>query len=271
MTKAFHEFERAGWERAATHYDDAFGGVTAQTIRPLLAAVNARPGVRLLDVATGPGYVVKAASAMGADAVGIDFSTAMVALARQRNAGLVFEVGDAEALAFTDETFDSVTMNFGLLHLANPDSALQEACRVLVRGGRFAFTVWATPERSRGFGVVLRAIEAYGRLDVPLPEGPPFFRFSDADECTRSLKAAGFTDTQVVTLPLVWRMRSADEVFAAFSNGAVRTAALLRAQTPEALDAIRVAVHDDVEQYRRGDAIELAMAAVLASAAREAE
>jgi len=48
---AFHDFERAGWERAAEHYADAFGVVTKGTAGPLLDAVGARAGVRLLDVA----------------------------------------------------------------------------------------------------------------------------------------------------------------------------------------------------------------------------
>ena len=50
------------------------------------------------------------------------------ALSRHR-----FQEGDAESLAFPDESFDAVAINFGVLHLARPDAALSEACRVLVR------------------------------------------------------------------------------------------------------------------------------------------
>ena len=52
---AFREFERSGWERAAAHYDTAFGAVTKQAGGALLDAVKLLAGMQLLDVATGPG------------------------------------------------------------------------------------------------------------------------------------------------------------------------------------------------------------------------
>src|SRR5262249_20698412 len=264
----FHDFEQTGWERAAEYYSDAFGSLTAQTINRLLEAAGVRSGTRVLDVATGPGSVAAAAAALGASPVGIDFSPQMVALAREQHSSVVFEEGDAEALEFADARFDAVTINFGVLHLARPDTALAEACRVLVPGGRCAFTVWAKPEISVGFGIVLGAIERFGRLDVPLPEGPPFFRFSDGDESIRSMEAAGFTDVRVVQLPLVWRLSSAGALFDAFANGAVRTAALLRAQTEDALVDIHTAIVEEAAAYRRGEIVELPMAAVLTSATK---
>lgn len=266
--QSFHSFEQAGWQRAADRYGEAFGGLTSQTIPRLLTAANVSSGTRLLDVASGPGYVAAAAAAVGAVAVGVDFSSEMVRLAASRYPGIRFQEGDAEALPFADASFDVVTINFGVLHLARPDAALAEACRVLVPGGRVALTVWAKPEVSVGFGIVLRAIEAHGRMDVPLPEGPPFFRFSDPDEAARSLTAAGFVRPHVEQIPLLWRLESADALYEAFIEGAVRTAALLKAQTLEATSAIRRAVIESLGPYRRGGGYELPMAAVLSSAAR---
>jgi ubiquinone/menaquinone biosynthesis C-methylase UbiE len=198
----------------------------------------------------------------------VDFSPAMVELARRSYPGLEFREGDAESLPFPDGVFEAVTMNFGLLHLGRPDAALREAARVLTSGGRCAFTVWAAPEVSLGFGIVLRAIETHGRTDVPLPPGPPFFRFSDPQESAAALLAAGFSEPRTVTLSLAWRLSSSQAVLDAFLQGAVRTAALLRAQTPEALDAIARDIRGHVEAYRRGETIELPMAAVLVSASK---
>jgi SAM-dependent methyltransferase len=267
-TDTFHDFEHDGWERVAGHYADAFGGLTAQAAGALLDAVGARPGARLLDVACGPGFISDAAAARGTHVVGLDFSAAMVAEATRRCPSITFREGDAEQLPFADATFDAVVMNFGLLHLPRPDVAMAEAHRVLRPGGRYAYTIWAEPDQAVGFGMVLQAIEQHGRTDVGLPEGPPFFRFSDSVESRHALEHAGFHDVAVRTLPLMWTLASADSVFDALWRGGVRTAAVLRAQTPEALERIRSAVRHSVERYAHGSGFEVPMPAVLASAVR---
>jgi SAM-dependent methyltransferase len=265
---AFHDFEQAGWQRAAEYYGDAFGALTIQTASPLLDAVGASAGRPLLDVATGPGFIAGAAAAQGWNVVGLDFSPAMIAEARRRHPALTFREGDAEALPFEAGVFDAVVMNFGLLHLARPDAALAEAHRVLRAGGRYAFTVWAGPDRAVGFGMILRAVEEFGTTNVPLPEGPPFFRFSAPDETRRTLEHAGFANVEVREWPLVWRLPSADALCDALSRGGVRTAAVLRAQTPTALAAIRAAVGRAMESYAKDGGFHVPMPARLASAAK---
>jgi len=263
--EAFHAFEKSGWARASAHYEDAFGTLTPQTAGPLLDAAGVSAGCRVLDVATGPGPIAAASAARGADVVGLDFSPAMIVEARRRHPAIQFREGDAEALPFDASSFDAVVMNFGLLHLARPDTAMAEAHRVLRAGGRYALSVWAPPEEAVGFGLVLAAVREFGNPDVPLPEGPSFFRFSDHAEFRRSLEHAGFSDVQVRTLALAWRLPVADAVFDAISRGGVRTAAVLRAQTPAALESIRAAVRRGVERYANGGAFLVPMPAVLAS------
>jgi SAM-dependent methyltransferase len=265
---AFHDFERAGWERAADSYAASFGDLTTGTAGPLLDAAGVGPGTKALDVACGPGFVAAAAAARHAAVVGVDFAAAMVAHAARRFPSVAFQLGDAEALPFDDGSFDAVVMNFGMLHLARPDTAIAEAHRVLRRGGRYAFTVWAAPEQAVGFGMVLNAIDRHGRRDVGLPDGPPFFRFSSDAECRRTLESAGFRDVSVRLVPLVWHLSGEDGVFDALSNGGVRTAAVLRAQTPEALSAIRRDVREATRAYAAGDAVRVPMPAVLASGAK---
>ena len=266
--QTFHDFEHAGWERASAHYDKAFGALTLQTADALLDAAGVSAGAEVLDVATGPGPIASAAAARGAHVVGIDFSSAMIAEARRRHQHIDFREGDAEALSFDASCFDAVVMNFGLLHLARPDMAMTEACRVLKTGGRYALTVWAPPEDAVGFGLVLRAVQQHGNPNVALPEGPPFFRFSSQDEFGRSLQRAGFDDVKVRRLPLTWRLDSSDDVFEAVSRGGVRTAAILRAQTADALDAISAEVRRGIEAYAKAGAFEVPMPAVLASGVR---
>lgn len=269
-TAAFRDFELAGWEANVSEYDAAFARVTSQAIAPLLDAVVLHKGMRLLDVASGPGYVAAVAAAQGVRVTGIDFSAPMVARARSANPAVDFQEGDAEALAFPDRSFDAVVMNFAMLHLARPERAMTEAARVLKPAGRFAFTVWAKPDEAVGFGVILNAIQSHGKLGVQLPEGPPFFRFSDPAECDRALRNAGFLDVRVTRHPQIWRFQAADDLFDAIYNGGVRIRAILRAQSDEALQAIRTAAREATQRYMHNGGIELSMPAILASASKPA-
>ena len=217
---AFHAFEHAGWEAVPRQYDESFAALTVQSIEPLLDATEVRDGLRVLDVATGPGYAAAAAARRGADVVGLDFSAAMVAEARRQHPTLDFREGDAEELPFADNSFHAVVMNFGLLHLPRPERAVREAHRVLRPQGRFGFTVWAPPEQAIGLGLVLRAIQRHGDMAVSLPPGPPFFRFSDSGECMRVLQDAGFESPRVDLVPQVWRLRSPEALFEIMLHGA---------------------------------------------------
>jgi len=261
----FRRFEHAGWQEIPAGYHEAFGGLTTQAIEPLLDAVRLKKGMSFLDIASGPGYVAAAAAKRGATVLGVDFSTAMVEQAKNLHAGVEFREGDAEELPCGKGLFDAAVMNFGILHLGQPEKALVEAQRILRSGGRFAFSVWAKPEETVGFEIVLRAVELHGEPRVELPEGPPFFRYSDPDECTRGLLVAGFESPSVTKVSQTWRLPAGDGLFNAMKDSTVRTAGLLRAQKPTVLKKIRDEMRSAVEKYTKGDIVELPMPAWIAA------
>jgi len=114
-SSGFRAFEHGGWQKIPKQYHESFSDLTPQAIGPLLDAVGVSKGIRLLDVASGPGYVTAAAVGRGANTVGIDFSAEMVAEARRQHPAVEFQEGDAEELPFPDGSFDAVVINFGLL------------------------------------------------------------------------------------------------------------------------------------------------------------
>lgn len=260
----FHQFERNGWESIPEGYHHAFGRLTTQAIGPLLEAIRLRNKMSFLDMACGPGYLAAAAAARGATVLGVDFSSAMVHQAQSLHPGIDFREGNAEQLPLGAGLFDAVAMNFGILHLGQPEKALAEACRVLRPGGRFAFSVWAPPEQTIGFGIVLHAVERFGEPRVELPEGPPFFLFSDPSECERGLLAAGFESPSVTAIKQTWQLPAGDGLFDVMKDCTVRTAGLLRAQKPVVLEKIRAAMHEDVAAYTHGEHVELPMPALIA-------
>ncbi len=87
MTQDYRPFkllEHAGWSESGVSqtYEAWFTSLTSQSIAPLLDAVGAGPGVRLLDVATGPGHLASQAAERGAAVTGVDVSPAMVEIAQ---------------------------------------------------------------------------------------------------------------------------------------------------------------------------------------------
>lgn len=101
-----------------------------------------RPGDRLLDLAGGTGDIARLARKAGAEVLVADINHAMLSVGRSRmdNAGLIHGLDwlqvNAEALPFTDNSFDHVTITFGLRNVTFRDRALAEMHRVLRPGGR---------------------------------------------------------------------------------------------------------------------------------------
>jgi demethylmenaquinone methyltransferase/2-methoxy-6-polyprenyl-1,4-benzoquinol methylase len=108
-----------------------------------VAASGARPGQRVLDIAGGTGDLARAFAkrvAPGGMVVHTDINEAMLRTGRDRltDEGLVLPTSlcDAEKLPFATDSFDIVTVAFGLRNMTHKDAALKEMCRVLKPGGR---------------------------------------------------------------------------------------------------------------------------------------
>lgn len=268
VIRDFREFERAGWEDPGIvdKYDSHISCVTSQAVDALLDVAGLFERSRLLDVATGAGYIADAAARRGSEAVGVDFSAAQVRLARAKFPALRFEQADAISLPFERNYFDAVVSGFGMCHVPDPDAALREAFRVLKPGGRIAFTVYDMPERAVALGAVYAAVRAHGTVDIGLPAGPDFFLLSNPDQSTAALLSAGFVEPSVSHVPQTWRISDPDELFEAIARGSVRGGALLRAQTTGQVQAIKLALRETLAGYKRGEGFEVPAPAVLAMA-----
>ncbi len=120
-------------------------GIDRMWRKATFKAVDAGPGQRVLDLAAGTGTSSVPYAEAGIDVVPCDFSQGMVAVGKQRRPDLPFVVGDATALPFADNTFDAVTISFGLRNVVDTAAGLAEMLRVTKPGGRVVVCEFSHP------------------------------------------------------------------------------------------------------------------------------
>lgn len=164
------EAERAAWTAQAAAWDrwaDPLERMAERFNQPMVEAAGAKPGERVLDLASGvgePGLTLYKAIQPGGTLVLSDLAEAMIRGASRRfqarglAAGAI--VQDAQRLAFADRSFDLVTCRFGIMFFPEPRAALDEVARVLVPGGRTVFAVWGPLADNPMFQVTRGAIDA---------------------------------------------------------------------------------------------------------------
>ncbi|TML68860.1 MAG: bifunctional demethylmenaquinone methyltransferase/2-methoxy-6-polyprenyl-1,4-benzoquinol methylase UbiE [Actinobacteria bacterium] len=194
------------FDRIAPVYDAMNRVMTAgldQRWRRRTVAAAVRPGDRVLDACCGTGDLAVAAARAGGDVTGLDFSERMLARARRKSTDIEWVRGDVLELPFADESFDAVTVGFGVRNVADLERALRELRRVLRSDGRVAIL-----EITRPRGVLKPFFSLWFDRLVPLlgkvlPGGKAYAylpasvrRFPGAEELTTVLEACGFADVR---------------------------------------------------------------------------
>ncbi|MCX5204935.1 demethylmenaquinone methyltransferase [Streptomyces sp. NBC_00237] len=137
-------------------------------------AVDARPGMKVLDLAAGTATSSLPFAATGAYVVPCDFSLGMLREGKRKHPHLPLTAGDAMRLPFKDESFDVVTNSFGLRNVVDTEAALKELFRVTKKGGRvviceFSHPTWA-PFRTVYTEYLMRALPPTARAVSSNPD-----------------------------------------------------------------------------------------------------
>lgn len=143
--------------------------------RRLLKLAGIKPGERALDVCCGTGDISFGLARSGAKVTGLDFSPAMLDVARNRTLGNEpkipkpeFLEGDAQNLPFADASFEVVTVGYGLRNLPSWERGLEEMWRVAKPGGRLLVLDFGKPDnalwRSLYFGYLRWAVPIFGKI-----------------------------------------------------------------------------------------------------------
>ena len=111
-------------------------------------ALALQKGELVLDIAAGTGVSSVKLSDDGAQVVSLDFSLGMLQVGRQKYPDLPQVAGDAMHLPFPDDTFDALTISFGLRNVMDTEAGLAEILRVTKPGGRIVICEFSTPTNS---------------------------------------------------------------------------------------------------------------------------
>lgn len=142
--------------------------------RATRAALNLRPGERVLDVGAGTGVSTEVLARSGAYAVGADLSLGMLAAGRRARPAVPLLAGDALRLPFADATFDAVTISFALRNVVDTEAALREFARVTRPGGRLVVCELSHPTnlifRTAYLSYLMRWLPAAARVVSSNPD-----------------------------------------------------------------------------------------------------
>jgi ubiquinone/menaquinone biosynthesis C-methylase UbiE len=206
------------WRR----YDGVESRLTAPLSERMLDLADLRPGMRVLDLATGRGEpALRAARRVGPEGfvLGVDVSEPMMRMARERAereglGNLELRVADAELLEdLPAGHFHVATVRWGLMYMDAPVAALQRARRALVPTGVLVAALLAEPERVSWYTLPRRLLGRHAEVQDPDAPGP--FRHAALEHVAQDFQRAGFVLDHVEEMDVsVFEAETAEEIVA---------------------------------------------------------
>lgn len=226
----------ATWDAGGHRYDKISQAIS-DSIEHCLTRLAPMPGERILDVATGTGWTARRLATYGAAVTGIDLGTDLIeaakSVAAQSQLSIDFKVGDAESLAFEDESFDAVISTCGVMFVRNPQAAANELARVCRKGGRLGLTTWPTGGTIAGLFNVMKTYMP----ELPSPPPPSPFEWGNQDYVKQLL---GLTfDLRFETGTTVLRKPNGLAVWDLFVEGYGPTKFLAATLEPERRESLK--------------------------------
>jgi ubiquinone/menaquinone biosynthesis C-methylase UbiE len=163
--------------------------------------------MRILEIAAGTGIVTRRLRDLlrrEARLIATDLNAPMLEVARGKfrpDETVEFQPADATALPFPDTKFDAVVCQFGVMFFPDKDKGHREAHRVLVRGGRYLFSVWDSHQHNPIGRLITEIMAEFFPHDPPQFYQVPF-SYHRIDPIKDSLEAAGFSDLRIAVLSL---------------------------------------------------------------------
>ena len=219
---AYRELSRATWGEVAPGWEarrEWMHDVTAPVAAWLIEHLDPQPGQTILDIASGTGDIgFEIAERVGAHGrvLSTDFSPEMVEVARKNGerrgvTNVEHRVLDAEKMDLADESVDGAHCRWGYMLMADPVAALRETRRVLRKGGRLVFAVWAPPDRNLWAAIPGMMLVERGLMPPPEPGTPGIFGLANPDRLNAVIADAGWTDPLIEEVQFEFRYADGDD------------------------------------------------------------
>ncbi len=268
----YRDSSRNTWNTLAPTWDERreqMAGPVTPVRDWLIERLAPREGETILDIACGTGEMTELSSARVGDAghvICTDFATQMLVAARRRGeaAGLTnveYSEMDAERMHLDDASVDGVVCRFGYMLMSDRDAALRETRRVLRDGGRVAFAVWAEPQRNPWVLVPASVLMERGVFPPPDPDAPGIFALGDRGKIEASLAQAGLEPVEIDHVEIHHHVPDSDALWDRVTKTMGPLATAIAEQPPEEQAAIRAAMDERAEPFRKDDGYHLAGAA----------
>lgn len=249
---------------------------TVPVTAALLAAAQLRPGMRVLDLASGvgdPALSEAAAVAPGGEVTATDLNAAMLAFieaqARQRHiTNIHFRQASVESLPFPDATFDAITCRFGIMFFPDLNQSLRECLRVLKAKSRVTFVAWGRREQAffaTTGGILMKFVD----LPKPDPDAPNIAMFGERGRMRAALESAGFVNAAEEHRTVEGRWKgTAEEYWQQFSEVAAPFRVLLHQLTPEIKSQAVHAIKSALTNFQQGPELVLPLEIVIGTATK---
>jgi ubiquinone/menaquinone biosynthesis C-methylase UbiE len=255
----------ASWEAAAPGWGeqaDALQRAARPVSEWMVDAIDPQPGQTLVELAAGAGetgFLAVERAQPGGRLLCTDGSPEMLAVAKARAeargiADLVqFRPMPAEWLDLSAATVDAILCRWGYMLLADPETALREARRVLRPDGHLALAAWSARGRNPWSTVFTEVLLDQGLVEPADPALPGMFSFAEDGLIDELLGAAGFQDIVVEALPFTYELESADAWWHYLSSISPQLRTLLPDLAPRSRDALREGIDAAYAPYTAAD------------------